>query len=350
MKAQVLYGINNLKYEANYKNPVLKENEVLVEVKACGICGSDIDRVLKNGTYHFPTIIGHEFSGIVKDSASEKGKIWINKRVSVFPLIPCNECNSCKSGNFQLCENYSYLGSRCDGGFAECVAVPIWNLIEIPDGISYEEAAMMEPCSVAMHAIKIAGNLIGKNVLITGAGTITSILVKLAFVAGAAKVVVIARNNEKLNYLKSKSPEVIVINSETENLCLEVKNSIDGYVDVVIEGTGASNMLEKAISVVARRGSIVTMGNPSNDIGLTRNIYWQILRKELVLKGTWNSSFGIEGKNDWKDVFSLMKTGKLNIKDLISHKIKLENLMDGILLMSMKKEISNKVMVVNDEK
>ena len=349
MKAQVLYGINNLKFESNYEEPVLHDGEVLVEVRACGICGSDIDRVLKNGTYHFPTIIGHEFSGIVRKIKNDENKSWLNKRVSVFPLIPCMKCTSCKSGNYQLCEKYNYLGSRCNGGFAELVSVPVWNLIEIPDGVSYEEAAMMEPCSVAMHALKMAENILGRNVVITGSGTITSMLVKIAMASGAAHVVVLARNVEKIKYLQNLIPNAFFINSDDGNFIEEVNNAVGSTIDIVIEGTGASNMLEKAITLVSRKGVVVVMGNPSNDISLNKNSYWQILRKELIIKGTWNSVFGIDGKSDWNDVFSLMKTGKLNIKNLISHKINLKNLMDGILLMKNKTEISNKVMVVKNE-
>lgn len=349
MNAQVLYGINSLKYEKNYKTPELKEDEVLIKVKACGICGSDIDRVLKNGTYHFPTIIGHEFSGIVEKVKSDMNRDWLGKRVSIFPLIPCKCCSPCLSGNYQLCENYNYLGSRCDGGFAEFVAVPVWNLIEIPEGVSYEEAAMMEPTAVAMHSLRQAGNLLGKNVVITGAGTISSILVQLSLAAGASKVVVIARNEKKLDYIKNIVPNVLTINTGTGNTEGELNRLLGSNASIVIEGTGASNMIALAIQLVERQGVVVLMGNPSSDISLEKKVYWQIMRKELNLKGTWNSSYGITGKNDWYDVFELIKQKKINLSALISDKISLENLMDGIELMSEKQKISNKVMVVYEK-
>lgn len=349
MKAQVLYGINKLKYEKEYPLPKINDDTVLVKVKACGICGSDIDRVLKNGTYHFPTIIGHEFSGEVVDACSEEGKKWLKKRVTVFPLIPCKTCTSCLSGNYQLCEKYNYLGSRCDGAFAEFVAVPIWNLLEIPNDVSYEEAAMMEPLSVAMHTLRKVGNLLGKSVVITGSGAISSMLIQLAECAGAKKIVLLARNDEKLDYIKKISPNIDVFNILRKNPIEKVQDLMDGGAAVVIEGTGAQNMISYALQIVKRKGTIVLMGNPSDNVFLEKKNYWQILRKEIVLKGTWNSSYGILGKSDWEDVIELISNKRLNLMPLISHKITLDKLLDGILLMKNKTELSNKVMVVYEK-
>ena len=98
MKANVLYGIGDLRY-VNITTPIIKENEVLVKVKAAGICGSDIDRVYKTGTYHFPTIIGHEFSGEVVQANED---YLLGKRVTIFPLIPCNICDNCKKGKYEI--------------------------------------------------------------------------------------------------------------------------------------------------------------------------------------------------------------------------------------------------------
>ena len=349
MKAQVLYGINDLRFENDYPEPVLKNDEVLVKVKACGICGSDIDRVLKNGTYRFPTIIGHEFSGVVAKVSSRQNEKWQGKRVSIFPLIPCGRCSSCKSGNFQLCEDYNYLGSRCNGGFSEYVAVPAWNLIEIPKNVSFEEAAMMEPVSVALHSLKIAGNILGRNVVILGAGTIASVLAQMVISSGAAKAVVAARNEKKLDFITNICNGVHTVNSDTKDFLEMIKDIFGGEADVVIEGTGASLMIEKAIAVTKRKGSIVLLGNPVDDVHISKKVFWQILRKEITLKGTWNSSFGISGSSDWEDNFEFIKTNKLQLKKLISHRIALSELKDGILKMKNKDEITNKIMVVFDE-
>ena len=155
MKAYVLDSISDIKIK-DIETPKCLPGEVLVEVKAAGICGSDIPRIYKTGTYHFPLIPGHEFSGeVVK--AYDDDSDWKNKRVGIFPLIPCMKCAQCHSKKYEMCRDYSYLGSRTDGGFAEYVRVPTWNLINLPDTVSYEQAAMLEPMSVAVHAARNAG-------------------------------------------------------------------------------------------------------------------------------------------------------------------------------------------------
>lgn len=115
MKAYVLEGINQLEYKEIDK-PQLSDGYVLVAVQAAGICGSDIPRIFTTGTYHFPTIPGHEFSGKVVEAYDESGASWVGKRVGIFPLIPCKECAPCQKEAYEMCSNYNYLGSRCDEG------------------------------------------------------------------------------------------------------------------------------------------------------------------------------------------------------------------------------------------
>ena len=171
MKARVLRAVGNLEY-CDYPMPEVKSDEVLFRVRACGICGSDIPRIFVNGTYHFPTIPGHEFSGEVVGAGSEKYQDLVGMRATVFPLIPCKTCENCNNGDYEMCKSYDYLGSRSDGAFAEYVRVPVWNLVPIPDALSFEEAAMTEPCAVALHALRRAQIEVGDNVVIFGPGTI----------------------------------------------------------------------------------------------------------------------------------------------------------------------------------
>ena len=152
MKAQVLYGINDMRYE-DIEEPQLKDGWVIVKVMAAGICGSDIPRIYKTGAHVHPIVIGHEFSGkVVKTYNGDSD--WSGKRVGVFPLIPCGKCKCCQDKRYEMCSNYNYLGSRCNGGLAEYVAVPEWNLLELTENISYRQAAMLEPMAVAVHAMR----------------------------------------------------------------------------------------------------------------------------------------------------------------------------------------------------
>ncbi len=345
MKANVLYNINDLRYE-DVAMPEPKSGEVLVNVRACGICGSDVNRVFKTGTYHFPTIIGHEFAGEVKIDA--RWPKWSGKRVGVFPLKPCFECANCCDGNYEMCTHYDYLGSRCDGGFAEYVSVPEWNLIEMPDGVDFDEAAMLEPSSVALHALSRVNSLEHKNVAIIGPGTIGNIACQLAKIKGASSVTMIGRTQQKLDYALAHSADN-VINSCTENIGKRVAAITNGLgFDVVIEGTGANQSLIFAIEIARSGGDIILLGNPQGDFRLDKQVYWQIMRRQLTLHGTWNSSFGVK-HNDWKYVLQLISEGKLSLKSLITHRLEFGDLLKGLEIMRDTSVYSNKVMLLNHE-
>ena len=347
MKANVLFGINDLRY-TEAPMPTLKKGEVLVKVRAAGICGSDIARVFKTGTYHFPTIIGHEFSGEVCEVAEKVNSFWIGKKVTVFPLKPCFQCENCKEKQYELCSQYDYLGSRCDGGFAEYVAVPAWNLLELPDSISFEEAAMMEPTSVALHALKQSEFKEGDAIAVIGPGTIGMILCRVAILLGASKVILIGRNQTKLDFARRYG---------IENTCNSIQSDVFAWidakmkgkgVDIAFEGTGASTSLNTCLKIVKPSGKIVTYGNPIDDIALDKNRYWQILRKQLRIYGIWNSKFGTEN-NDWTRALTLLENRKLDLKSLITHRLPFSQLIDGLNIMRNDTIYSNKIMLIDHE-
>ena len=193
MKAYVLHAVNDLRYD-EVDIPECPKGWAIVKVKAAGICSSDIARVFTKGTYHFPTIPGHEFAGEVYSVANTENAYLIGKKVGVFPLIPCRECPQCKAKHYEMCAHYDYVGSRRDGGFAEYVAVPVWNLVELPSTMSFTSAAMLEPLSVALHAMKVAGVKAGDNVAIIGTGMIGISAGQWAYRLGASCVTVIGRH------------------------------------------------------------------------------------------------------------------------------------------------------------
>lgn len=320
-----LHAIGDLRIEQK-EIPTCGDDEVLVKIKYCGVCGSDIPRILSKGTYHFPTVPGHEFSGqVVYDKSGE----YTGKRVAVFPLLPCFACENCKEERYVQCTNYDYYGSRRDGAFAEYLAVKKFNLIELPEGVSDEEGAMCEPVSVANHAIKKLEIARGEHLLITGAGPIGLIAAMWARSKGAADIYFVDIDERKLELAKSfgfKAYDSAV------------------RIDAVLEGTGASSAITAAIGAVRSGGRIVLMGNPSFDVSLTAKVYQDILRKEIHLSGTWNSSYG-ERVNDWKESLAAVSEGKLPIKGLISHKVALEKAFDAVKMMAERKEFYCKVMI-----
>lgn len=346
MKAYVLHGIQDLRYE-EVKEPVLKSGEVLVEVMAAGICGSDIPRIFVNGTYHFPTIPGHEFAGRVCKVYDDSNRFWIGKRVGVFPLIPCMQCTPCKQQQYEMCMNYDYLGSRSDGGFAEYVAVPVRNLIELPDGISWEAAAMLEPASVGIHALQRVVRKDVRSATVFGPGTIGLLMAQWLKGIGVSKIYLIGTNDgqrqmaEKLGFSE-------FINGKEQDAVKELLNVTKGEgTDIVIEGTGYGETLEECLNVVKRGGDVLLVGNPHGDVSLSRDVYWKILRKQLHLAGTWNSSFvPEEDSDDWTKTLEAIQKKILQPEKQITHKLKFEELHKGLQIMKDKSDYYNKIMIV----
>lgn len=333
MKAYSLKAVGDLRFE-EMSIPVCKKGWCLVKVKYVGICSSDIPRIFQKGTYHFPTIPGHEFSGVVDSVADKENKALVGKKVGIFPLIPCKKCEACKSGKYEMCEHYDYIGSRRDGGFADYVAVPIWNLIVLDDTVSLKEAATMEPFAVALHAIKKASIAKNDSVCIVGTGMIALAAGQWARRMGAKSITIIGRSDYKRNLIeKSLGFKYQTINDEIE------------YADVVIEAVGSTEAIGRSIKTVRAGGRLVLMGNPSGDINLDQNTYWRILRKQINLVGTWNSSYENNQPCDWTEVRDAFNNHELEVEPLITHVFEKESLMDGLNLMREHKEPYCKVMI-----
>jgi L-iditol 2-dehydrogenase len=345
MKACVLHGIGDLKFES-VTTPTPKPGEVLVRICACGICGSDIQRVWEKGTYTFPTIPGHEFAGIVINTCDEKDRHWIGKKAAVFPLLPCMHCDACAIGEYAQCTNYNYFGSRCDGGFAEYICVPVWNLVPVPESLSCEEAAMAEPAAVALHALRRANVQIGDSVAIFGAGPIGLMLASWAKLMGAERAILIDIDQQKLDFAE-KLGFIYLVNSRKEDAVEAVMRLTDGRgSDCSIEGSGASIALEQCLKCTRIFGNVVAMGNPLKEVTISQKAYWVLLRRQLNLCGTWNSTYSDLPHNDWKMALQYMSLGKLQLKPFITHRIPLEGCPDALSMMRDKSEFYNKVMIV----
>lgn len=346
MKVASLHGIGNLVYE-DINKPKIKKGEVLVKIKASGICGSDIPRIFETGTYHFPTVPGHEMAGLIDEVADGLDKNLIGKKVSVFPIIPCGICDNCKVGNYAQCENYDYKGSRADGGFAEYIAAPLWNMCLLDDNLSFEEGAMIEPASVAAHAIRIAQLDLQDNVVIFGAGPIGLLTAKWAKIFGASKVLIIDIDERKLEFAK-KIGFKYVCNSKEADPVSWVKNITKKGADVIIEASGAYQALCQGVLCSRNFGKIILLGNPVNDAIIDKKVYSFILRKQLTLKGTWNSGYSDFPKNEWKMTADAMKNKTLYVKDMVTHRTDLEHLNPLLLKIKNKEIFFCKALIIND--
>ena len=348
MKAWVLHRANDLQLN-EVDMPELADNEVLVAVKAVGICGSDIPRIYQTGAHRHPLIPGHEFAGQVVAVGANADDKWLNKRVGVFPLIPCRKCSPCINKQYEMCRNYDYLGSRRDGGFAEYVAVPEDNLIELPDNVTFEEAAMLEPMAVAAHAIRRIEVSEADRDVVCGLATIGILLLMFLIEKGIKDIFVIGNKDfQKQTVLKMGLSDSSFCDSRTEDVSDWIMSNTDNKgADVFFECVGRNETVVQAVNLTAPAGRIMLIGNPYSDMKLDKNTYWKILRNQLTVKGTWNSSFTHEEDDDWNYVLKLLAQRAVSPADLISHRLTLDELESGLHIMRDKTEDYIKVMCVN---
>lgn len=294
MKAWVLHDAGDIRYE-EVPVPEPAAGEVLIRVGAVGICGSDIPRIYDTGAHKMPLIPGHEFSGEVAGTGEGVDKSWTGKRVGVFPLIPCGKCSQCKAGRYELCRDYDYIGSRRDGAFAEFVTAPAANLIELPDKISFEEA-------------------------------------------GYDNLILIGNKDSQ----RKKIISMGIFEDCYYDNAIEMDN---GGADIVFECVGRTETYAKTIDIAAPMGKVMLVGNPYSDMTLPRNIYWKILRNQLTVMGTWNSSFTGDPDDDWHYVLNLLGSGLIEPARFISHRFKLKGLSEGLDIMREKREEYGKVII-----
>lgn len=344
MHAYVLHGIDDLRYE-QADMPDLKPGWALVEVMAAGICGSDIPRIFEKGTYHFPTIPGHEFAGVVRNVGLSEDREWVDRRVGVFPLIPCRECDNCRSEHYEMCDNYDYIGSRRDGGFAEYVAVPIWNLIELPDTVDFAEAAMLEPMAVALHAVRQLPMEQVKSLVIYGAGPIGLLAGQWARLYGVQQIYFVANKPGQVQLAHELGFQNVCMQSEVNALEWLYEKNGGKPVDAAMEGTGRSEVLEQCILSVKGQGTVITLGNPHSDVCINQDIYWKILRRQLHLVGTWNSRFSTSAEDDWQDAVDMLAEGRIDAISLVTHNYPFRELMDGLYVMRNKSEFYSKILI-----
>lgn len=346
MKAHVLHAVADISYDEVNK-PTPKAGEVLVAVKAAGICGSDIARIFKTGAYSHPLIPGHEFAGQVVELGDGVDEYWLGKRVGVFPLIPCHECGPCKEESYELCRNYSYLGSRRDGGFAEYVATPADNLIELPDNVTYEEAAMLEPMAVAVHAMRRIGWNPDRSVAVCGMGTIGLMLVMFLLEAGGKDIYVIGNKDfQKETVQKLGIAPENFCDMRTCNVDEWLKEHTNGQgVNTFFECVGKNETIIQAVNNTTPNGNVMLVGNPYSDMTLDKATYWKILRNQLHVSGTWNSSFTHSKDDDWNYVLKLLADNRIEPEQFITHLLPFEELLKGLNVMKDKTEDYVKVML-----
>ena len=345
MEAIVLHAVGDLRYE---QIPVaaLRPGTVRVTTAFCGVCGSDIPRSFVKGTYSFPTVCGHEFSGTVSAVADGVTDFNIGDRVTVFPLLWNDDHPACEEGEYAQSDGYDYLGSRSDGAFAKHLIAPVRNIIKIPDSLSLEEAAMTEPAAVALHAARRARIRLGDTVAVFGLGPIGLMLAQWLRAMGASKVFLFDLQEGKLELARKLGFDLVYNSREVDST--EVIESETGGrgAHVTFEAAGVPPTMLAALNGVRRAGRMVMLGNPSGDVTLPAALISQLMRREVELLGTWNSGFSVYGDDDdWRTTLEAMASGALQLKPLITHTVPLSEGIKALEMMRDQSEFYAKVLL-----
>lgn len=329
---------------------VEKDNELIIKVKACGVCGSDIPRVMSKGAYRYPIVIGHEFAGEVVEIGVGCKRIKNGDRVTVMPLLNCNKCDYCKVGEMTVCDDYDYYGSRIDGAMAEYISVREENVIKIPDNVCFEEAAMCDPVSVALHAANKANVMAGQTVAVFGLGAIGFVTIQWLQNLGCSKVIAVDVFDSKLELAKELGA-TLCINAKKEDPIKAIKKYTQGKgADACIEIAGVSATQINSLECVRKLGTVVLCGISYDDLVIPNSTLSKILRGEIVIKGSWNSSITSLPINEWESALMFMESGKIKLDKLITHRVKLEDCQQIFEMMYERKEEFTKVMFLTELK
>ncbi|SEG74561.1 L-iditol 2-dehydrogenase [Thermomonospora echinospora] len=337
MLAAVLHTPGDIRVE-EVSRPEPGPGEALVRVEACGVCGSDIARMLSAGAHQMPVICGHEFSGRVVAAGSDVTGAAEGDLVSVPPLIPCRKCAECQRGRFSLCLDYDYFGSRRDGAYAEYVTVPSGNLFKVPEKVTPEAAAMMDPAAIALHAIWRTRLGIGHRVAVIGAGPIGLFAIQWARLAGASEVLAIDLNDQKLAMAAEAGATQTATRAEDAR-----ELAGDGY-DVVVESAGSPATVDLAASLCARHGEAVFIGIPHAPIEFAKETFNAFLRREITLHGAWNSFSAPFPGREWRAVADAMASGALRWEFMITHRLGLDALPETMRRLGDRSIFSSKVL------
>ena len=314
MKALIYTKPYSFEY-SDFPDPEVGDDDVLIRVRACGICGSDVHGFIgKTGRRIPPLIMGHEAAGIVEGFGKNVSGFKKGDRVCFDSTVYCNKCESCRAGLINRCDTRQVLGVsvpafKRHGAFAEFVAVPWWIVSKIPDELSFVNAALLEPASIGTHAANRAPISNEDTVVVIGAGTIGLFILQGARLRGAAKVIAVDINEFRLDLAKKIGADKL-INPLSSDLSEAILQETDGKgANVTLEAVGYAKTFADAVTVTRMGGHIVAVGNLQKKAEFDLQ---QLVAKEHTFTGSYASS------GEFRDCIELVASGKINVEPLIS--------------------------------
>lgn len=320
MKAAIFYGVKDLRVaETISRSP--GPNEVRIQVKACGVCGTDV-HILSGAEGAAkctpPTILGHEFSGVIAEAGSQVTGFRPGDRVCIDPNDMCGECYYCKNGLAHFCENMIGIGTTTDGGFAEYCTVNQKQVYKMGDHMSFEEGAMAEPISCCLHGIDLCGIKPGDTVMVIGGGTIGQMMLQLARISGASTLILVEPVKEK-RALAQRLGADLTIDPLTETIPDVLKKNQIRHIDVTIECVGLKSTMINAVQYAGKDGTAMLFGltDPTCQIPL---FPFDLFKREVTVKASFINPY------TYQRAVNLLSSGSINVKDLITDTLLLSDI------------------------
>ena len=325
MKASVCYKQNDLRTE-DLPIPEISDNEVLIKMLACGLCGTDIQKIRGN-TVNKPTVLGHEVVGKIVKKGKNVSKFEIGDRVITAIHVPCFTCHYCNKGHYTICEQFR-TNNIDPGGFAEFIRIPKLHLNhlthKVSNNVTDEEATLIEPIACCLHGLKQADIRPNDSVLIMGAGTIGILHAQLAKIKGANKVIVSDMSEFKLQKALKVGCDY-AINIKEKNIIDEVNKITDGQgVDVIVIAAGVSSLVADAVNMVRRAGKIIVFSGFDKNKLVTLDVS-RFFKDEISIIGTYSVT-----PYEFPEALDLLEKRKLNTKEMITHVYPLKKLSEAI--------------------
>ena len=338
MKAAVLYANEDIRYD-DVETPKVRPGSVKIKMRASGICGSDVPRVLHNGAHYYPIVLGHEFAGDVVEIGEGVTRLAVGDTVSGAPLIPCHKCPSCQMGDYSLCKKYSFVGSREQGCFAEYVVIPEANAQKYDPAVPYEQAAFFEPSTVALHGLFLADFRGGDDVVVLGGGTIGLFTMQWAKLLGAKSVTVFDIDDKRLRIAKRLGADCTV------NTRTTVPSEKYKYV---FETAGSPVTMRQSFDVAANKASVCFIGTPHVDLTFTPKEWENMNRKEFKLTGSWMSYSAPFPGREWEMTSHYFATGQLVFDpELIFRTYPLSEASEAFSLFKEPEKVKGKILLIN---
>lgn len=322
MKSAVFYGKHDLRVE-NSPIPKVGPEDILIQVKACGICGTDVhiyegDKGAAEVTP--PTILGHEFSGVIAEVGSDVTKYKVGDRVCIDPNCYCGKCDFCRNGIAHYCTDMIGYGTTVNGGFAEYCSVNQRQVYKLGDNTTFEQGAMTEPVACCLHGMDMCNIHPGSNVVVIGGGMIGLLMLQLSKLAGAARVALLEPVESKRVVAKKLGADIL-IDPINENVEEELKKAGMIWVNTVIECVGKTATIQQAIDIVGNKGTVMMFGltKPDDTIAVKP---FQIFQKEIELKSSFINPY------TQKRALDLIDSGRLDVSSMVYAVESLENLAD----------------------